>query len=281
MKIDAVKVHELGFVELVDTMGDDAAIVQAARVSFNRDEEDRTIQEDRSLIRYLMRNRHTTPFEMVELKFHLKMTIREARQWVRHRTASMNEISGRYVALPEEFYVPAPERVQGQSKSNRQGSSAEQLADASEWAKDFREEAVGAFVAYRQRVDAGMALELARSNLPLSTYTRFYWKIDLHNLLHFLGLRMDGHAQSEIRDYANVMASMVMQLCPIAWEAFEDFRLGAKTLSRHEWANLQEVIRTSDAQLQAPHNSFPTKREREEFIEKMRLLGVVVPADFK
>jgi len=221
-----------GFVRVVDYMGDDAAVVQAARVSYGAGT--RKLREDRGLIRYLMRHRHTTPFEMCELKLHVKLPIFVARQWIRHRTASVNEISGRYSVLDSEFYTPAAADLAVQSASNRQGRGDELTPEqATAVLAILQGEAAGAHASYAglmERFD--LARELARINLTLSTYTQWYWKVDLHNLLHFLALRMHPHAQREFRVYAQVMASIVAEWVPASWEAFEDYRLGAYTLSR-------------------------------------------------
>lgn len=256
-----------GFVRLVDVMGDDQAVVQAARVSIAGDKV-RAISEDRGLIRYLMRHRHTTPFEMVEFKFHCKMPIFVARQWIRHRTANVNEMSARYGELPEEFYVPEEQHIQYQAGQNKQGRADGVMEGAQSFRFSFDGEAVEAFRAYHERLHAGMARELARINLPLSAYTTWYWKIDLHNLFHFLSLRLDAHAQYEIRVFAEAMAEFVKVRCPLAWEAFEDFRLNAVTFSRVELEGLKRVMR-SEADIDA---NWPTKREREEFQSKIEAL---------
>ena len=270
------RIHVLdhGFVELVDVMGDDSAIVQAARTSFGNDSDVKTYQEDRSLIRYLLRHYHTTPFEMVEFKFHAKMPILTARQWIRHRTANVNEVSGRYSELPEEYYVPKDSRIQEQSTSNKQGSG-EQMGQSQKWADEFNDEAHDAFVAYKSRIDAGMAKELARTNLPLSTYSRWYWKCDLHNIFNFLRLRMDSHAQEEIRVYANAMAEFVRWRCPIAWEAFEDYRLNAVSFSASEQKILAALLdregsAMTDLMANCESRAIPNKREIEEFRVKIQ-----------
>lgn len=219
-----------GFVRVVDYMGDDAAIVQAARVSYGPGT--RAVSEDRQLIRYLMRHRHTSPFEMCELKLHVKLPIFVARQWIRHRMAGVNEVSARYSVLKDEFYLPDPPSVAKQSTDNKQGRGEELPGDAARWVIEVLEEsATSAFDDYRKLLDAGVARELARAALPLSTYTEWYWKIDLHNLLHFLALRMDSHAQLEIRAYADIIAGIVEAWVPATWGAFKDYRLTAHTLS--------------------------------------------------
>ena len=240
------QINEHGFVRVVDTMGDDAAIVQAARVSYG--DGTKTVNEDRGLIRYLMRHRHTTPFEMCEIKFHLKMPIFVARQWFRHRTASINEYSGRYSEMKDEFYLPPLKRIAGQSDTNKQGSG-DALAEghALEIQESMQEEQEIVRKNYEHYLDEGVARELARVNLPLSQYTECYWKIDLHNLFHFLSLRMDSHAQSEIRDFAIAMADAVKIWCPMAWEAFEDYILGSQRLGRIDQDMLKWLVGYLDA----------------------------------
>lgn len=221
-----------GGVALLDYMGSDKAIEQAARVSFVGDEgEERTQEQTRGLIRYLIRHKHTTPLEMVELKFWVKCPIFVARQWIRHRTANVNEISGRYTELPDEFYVPATSRMNAQSVSNKQGSTKTVLPQAEELRDQIFAGQVSARQNYEHFLKVDLAKELARINLPVSQYTEFIWKIDLHNLMHFLALRMDSHAQWEIREYGNVMAKMAQAVAPVAYEAFEDYRLNAVTFS--------------------------------------------------
>lgn len=242
-----------GFVRVVDYMGDDAAIVQAARVSYGRGTRQRN--EDRGLIRYLMRHWHSTPFEMCEIKLHVKLPIFVARQWIRHRTANVNEYSARYSVLDREFYVPDREQLAAQSATNRQGRSGG-LADdeADEVLRLLRSDAERAYESYRWMLNdadlgpvdedrSGISRELARIGLSLSTYTQWYWKVDLHNLLGFLRLRADPHAQYEIRAYAEVMLTLVDQWVPLAAEAFRDYRLGAVSLSREEVELVRRVIR--------------------------------------
>jgi thymidylate synthase (FAD) len=231
-----------GFVRVVDYMGDDGAIVQAARVSYGKGT--RTVREDRGLIRYLMRHRHTTPFEMCEIKLHVKLPIFVARQWIRHRTANVNEYSARYSVLDREFYLPAPEHVAGQSSANRQGrGEAVDPAFAGQVIDLLRGDAERAYADYQWMLNEddagepldpgrpGLARELARINLTLNAYTQWYWKIDLHNFMHFLALRADPHAQYEIRAYADIMLDLVRRWVPLAYEAFEDYRLGGAELS--------------------------------------------------
>ena len=239
----AFPVLDHGFVRVVDYMGDDAAIVQAARVSYGRGT--RRVSEDRGLIRYLMRHRHTTPFEMCELKLHVKLPIFVARQWIRHRTANVNEYSARYSILDREFYVPDEEQLAAQSTSNRQGRG--ELLPAEESARVLgllREDAEHAYDRYEELLNegpggeprdperSGLARELARMSLSLNFYTQWYWKVDLHNLLHFLSLRADAHAQHEIRVYADAILDHIVKPCvPAAYEAFCDYRLGGAQLS--------------------------------------------------
>ncbi len=235
---EAVPVLDHGFVRVVDYMGDDAAIVQAARVSYGAGT--RKARDDRGLIRYLMRHWHSTPFEMCEIKLHVKLPIFVARQWIRHRTANVNEYSARYSILDREFYVPAPEQLAAQASSNRQGrGEALEGAEAEAVLRLLREDAGRAFDHYEWMLNEGgedperrgVARELARMNLPASVYTQWYWKTDLHNLLHFLRLRADPHAQHEIRVYADAIGALARAWVPVAYEAFEDYRLGAVTFS--------------------------------------------------
>ena len=230
------KVLDHGFVRLIDYMGGDDAIVQAARVSYG--EGTKKVSEDRGLIRYLLRHKHTTPFEMVEFKFHVKLPIFVARQWIRHRSANVNEYSGRYSVMKAEFYRPLEEDIRYQSTVNKQGRSAKEVP--AELRKQFLDHLdnsqIELYKEYDQFVEEGLARELARVNLPLSMYTEWYWKIDLHNLFHFLRLRMDSHAQMEIRVYAEVMAEMVKAVCPVAYEAFTDYSLTSTSFSGPELA---------------------------------------------
>ena len=223
-----------GFVRVIDYMGGDAAIVQAARVSYGRGT--RAVSDDAGLIRYLMRHWHSTPFEMCEVKFHVKLPIFVARQWIRHRTANVNEISARYSILDREFYIPAPEHLAAQARVNRQGRGDVLEGDEAQRVLDWlRDDATRAYDHYEamlsQDGQQGLARELARMNLPANVYTQWYWKTDLHNLLGFLRLRADAHAQYEIRAYAEVMAQIVRDWVPAAWAAFEDYRMGGVQLS--------------------------------------------------
>jgi thymidylate synthase (FAD) len=243
---EAVPVLDHGFVRVVDYMGDDAAIVQAARVSYGRGT--RTVSNDEGLIRYLMRHAHTTPFEMCEVKLHVKLPVFVARQWIRHRTASVNEYSARYSVLDREFYIPAPEHLAAQSASNNQGRGAplsdEEAQRVLRW---LREDAMQAYDHYEAMIGTdgqqGLARELARMNLPANVYTQWYWKVNLHNLLHFLRLRIDPHAQWEIRAYAEAIAAIARDWVPLAWRAFEDYRLNAVTLSAQGVEALRRRLR--------------------------------------
>ncbi len=259
-----------GFVRLVDYMGNDAAIVQAARVSYGAGT--KQVRQDRALIRYLMRHWHTSPFEMVEFKFHVKLPIFVARQWIRHRTANVNEYSGRYSILREEFYVPEPEQVRFQSPTNKQGR-ADQSLPAEEVAAildEIVEQQKALYQSYQRLLEKGVARELARINLPVSLYTEWYWKIDLHNLFHFLQLRMDVHAQYEIRVYANAIAEIIKPIVPMAWEAFEDYRLNARSFSANELRLLSQWLPDPDQLPESTTAAFNlSKRELQELKEKI------------
>jgi len=267
-----------GFVRVIDYMGDDAAVVQAARVSYGKGT--KKVSEDRALIHYLMRHRHTTPFEMCEIKYHVKLPIFVARQWIRHRTANVNEYSARYSILDNEFYLPASDQIAVQSKSNRQGrGSALAPAEAQRVLDLLREDALRAHRDYvtllnedetgkpRDPARQGLARELARMNLTLNFYTQWYWKTDLHNLCNFLSLRADAHAQYEIRVYAEAMIETLERWVPITAAAFRQYRLGGYHLS----ANALEVVKrmlAGGAATQA--ESGMSKRE---WAELMQALG--------
>jgi thymidylate synthase (FAD) len=264
-----IKVHDHGMVALVDVMPRlapegktaDFAIVQAARVSYG--EGTKKINEDRGLIRYLARHRHTTPFEMVEFKFHQVMPIFVARQWIRHRTANVNEYSARYSVVRDRFYKPDPANVRQQSAGNRQGGEAPiDRVTAEEFCK-WLEEMEQQYEQYEHFIEKGVSRELARIALPVNVYTEWYWKIDLHNLFHFLSLRMDAHAQKEIRDYATAMFALIQPIVPVAAEAFLDYQLNAMQLSGLE----VEALRTG-----RPLAS-ENKREVEEWESKRARLG--------
>lgn len=263
------KCLDKGFVRLIDYMGDDASIVQAARVSYGKGT--KSVREDRGLLRYLMRHKHTSPFEMVEYKFHIKLPIFVARQWIRHRTANVNEYSGRYSEMPDHFYLPDIDQVRVQSQMNRQGRAEipmpVQMAD--EIIENFAQKQQMLHDDYQDLLSKDVARELARINLPLSTYTEWYWKIDLHNLFHFLRLRLDKHAQYEIRVYAEIISDIVKQTVPLAWESFNDYILGSISFSRIELKALKNLL----------HENFPDKsaieeiglnsREADEFLDKI------------
>jgi len=234
-------------------MGTDSAIVQAARVSYGRGT--KKVNEDAGLINYLMRHRHTTPFEMCEIKFHIKLPIFIARQWIRHRTANVNEYSGRYSIMDKEFYIPAPEQLAAQSKLNHQGrGDTIEGAEAQRVLELLRDDATRAYGHYEEMLNedmtgnvldvnkSGLARELARMNLTLNYYTQWYWKVDLHNLLHFLSLRADGHAQYEIRVYAEAMLEVLKAWVPITYQAFMDYRMGGASLSAKGLAVIKQMI---------------------------------------
>ena len=266
-----VPIHEHGFIALVDAMPRlvpegqtaDSAIVQSARVSYGQGT--KIVSEDRGLVRYLMRHRHSTPFEMVEFKFHIAMPIFIARQWIRHRTANVNEYSARYSIMPDRFYRPDIENVRKQSKSNRQGGEGPIEAGTAEEFLKLLESAEANYAKYLDLTERGVARELARAVLPVSVYTEWYWKCDLHNIFHFLSLRMDPHAQIEIQDYAKAMYELIKPIVPVACEAFEDYRLNAMHLTGLEI----DAIRTGKPL--ATEN----KRETAEWEAKKARLGLV------
>ena len=223
-----------GFVRVIDYMGDDAAICQAARVSYGKGT--KSVQNDAGLIRYLMRHWHSTPFEMCEIKLHVKLPVFVARQWIRHRTANVNEYSARYSILDREFYIPEPDHINAQSTVNNQGRGGLlQGAEAARVLEILKADSTRAYDHYEEMISQdgqdGLARELARMNLPANIYTQWYWKVDLHNLFHFLRLRADAHAQYEIRVYAEEICKLVADWVPAAYGAFEDYRLGGATLS--------------------------------------------------
>lgn len=262
-----IQVGQLGFVRLVDTMGDDDAIVQAARVSYGRGT--KTVSDDRTLIRYLMRHRHTTPFEMAVAKFHVKVPMDTWRQWIRHRTASVNEYSTRFSEAIDHALTTPEDAWRQQSRANKQGSGEFLPADVG--AQLTSDELVLHALArktYRDRLEAGVAREQARKDLPLSTYTEAYWKMDLHNLLHFLQLRLHPHAQLEIREYADAVGRLVREWCPITWEAFVDYRLGAATFSRQELEILRAMLAGQDGEVERL-TTYLSKRERRELDAKL------------
>jgi len=249
----ALPVLDRGFIRVVDYMGDDGAVVQAARVSYGRGT--RKVSEDRGLIHYLMRHRHSTPFEMCEIKFHVKLPIFVARQWIRHRTANVNEYSARYSILDREFYLPAPADLAAQSAANRQGrGEILEGAEAAHVLDLLREDSLRQYAHYTEMLNEGedgqaadpqrrgLARELARMSLTLNFYTQWYWKIDLYNLMHFLSLRADPHAQYEIRAYAEVMLDVLRRWLPLCHEAFLQHRLHAVTLSAAALAAVKEML---------------------------------------
>ncbi len=281
------RVLDDGFVRVVDYMGSDSAIVQAARVSYGAGT--KKVNEDRGLIRYLLRHRHTTPFEMCELKLHVRVPMDTWRQWIRHRTANVNEYSTRYSLAIDSMQETESSDWRLQSGSNRQGSSGYFDSTEGEYFSNQEKELQSQIISvYKERIEKGMAREQARKDLPLSTYTEAYWKVDLHNLLHFLALRMDSHAQLEIREYARTIGeSIVSKWCPIAWEAFLDYNFHSQHLSRIEQEMIR-VIQTNDKQailqkgielglLGSGDDILKKSRERDELEEKLKSLGIAIP----
>ena len=254
-----------GLVRVIDYMGDDGAIVQAARVSYGRGT--KAVSNDEGLIRYLMRHWHSTPFEMCEVKFHVKLPVFVARQWIRHRTANVNEYSARYSILDREFYIPAPEQLAAQSTVNNQGRGAVLSGEEAQRVLDIlREDAMRSYDHYEgmlsQEGQQGLARELARMNLPANIYTQWYWKTDLHNLFHFLRLRADAHAQYEIRVYAEAMCRIAADWVPLAYRAFEDYRLGGVSLSGR---GVEVLRRRLAGEVVTAENSGMSKGEWREF----------------
>ncbi len=261
----AIPVLDHGFVRVVDYMGDDAAICQAARVSYGKGT--KSVQNDEGLIRYLMRHWHSTPFEMCEVKLHVKLPVFVARQWIRHRTANVNEYSARYSILDREFYIPARAALAAQSVVNNQGRG-EGLSDeeAARVLDILKGDAARCYDHYQEMISdegqVGLARELARMNLPANVYTQWYWKVDLHNLLHFLRLRADAHAQYEIRVYADAICQVVADWVPFAWKAFEDYRMGAVTFSAQMVGCLRRMLAGEEV---TAENSGMSAREWREF----------------
>lgn len=288
-----VPVLDDGFVCLVDVMGDDSSVVQAARVSYG--EGTRQVSDDRTLIRYLLRHRHTTPFEMAELKFLVRVPMDCWRQWIRHRTANVNEYSTRYSIAIDSAQGTAPEEWRTQATGNRQGSGEPLPPDVGQrLTESERSLHELARRTYQERLDLGVAREQARKDLPLSTYTEAYWKVDLHNLLHFLALRMDAHAQLEIREYATALGERIVQpLFPVVWEAFTDYRLQARSLSRLERETIARLMaRAAETGAPPPFDEaaflaaqdpawapLTRSRERDECRAKLVELGIVRPAE--
>lgn len=280
------RVLDDGFVRVIDYMGSDEAVVQAARVSYGKGT--KKVHEDRGLIRYLLRHRHTTPFEMCEIKLHVRVPMDTWRQWIRHRTANVNEYSTRYSLAIDSAQMTDESEWRLQSGGNRQGSAG---FFSSEEGKSFSAEEKSLYEhskkVYLKRIESGMAREQARKDLPLSTYTEAYWKTDLHNLLHFLALRMDEHAQLEIRKYAILIGEeIVKRWCPAVWEAFMDYSFRSDSLSRIERELIRLISSGSNDELMKkaaefgflnPDFTLKKSREREEFEEKMKDLGIRVP----
>ncbi|MGZ8351286.1 MAG: FAD-dependent thymidylate synthase [Allosphingosinicella sp.] len=282
---EPIPVLDHGFIRVIDYMGGDEAVVQAARVSYGRGT--RRVQDDAGLINYLMRHRHTTPFEMCEIKYHVKLPIFVARQWIRHRTASVNEYSARYSVLDREFYIPAREHLAAQSSASRQGRGGVLPADEADRVLALlREDAERCHRHYEDMLNEdeaghrrderrmGLARELARMNLTLGTYTQWYWKIDLHNLLHFLALRADAHAQYEIRAYAEAMLETVGRWVPMTCEAFRNHRLGGVHLSARALGVVKSLIA---GQRVSPEASGLSKREWRELMSVLELDAAVEP----
>ena len=266
----AHEVLDHGFVRVVDYMGDDAAIVQAARVSYGAGT--KHARDDAGLIRYLMRHWHSTPFEMCEAKFHVKLPLFVARQWIRHRTANVNEYSARYSILDREFYIPEPGALAAQSATNAQGRGAVlEGAEAERALEILKSDAARAYDHYEELLgqdgQQGLARELARMNLPANVYTQWYWKRDLHNLFHFLRLRADAHAQYEIRVYAEAICRIVADWVPAAYAAFEDYRLGGATLSARGIECIRRMLKGEEV---TQETSGMSKGEWREFLEGLR-----------
>ncbi|WP_371036862.1 FAD-dependent thymidylate synthase [Rhodosalinus sp. FB01] len=263
----AQPVLDHGFVRVIDYMGDDAAVVQAARVSYGAGT--KHVSNDEGLIRYLMRHWHSTPFEMCELKLHVKLPVFVARQWIRHRTANVNEYSARYSILDREFYIPAPEMLAAQSTVNNQGRGATlEGQEAARVLEILKADAARCYDHYEEMISdegqQGLARELARMNLPANVYTQWYWKTDLHNLLHFLRLRADAHAQYEIRVYAETIGDLVADWVPLSWKAFQDYRVGGATLSATALDCIRRMLKGEEV---TQESSGMSKGEWREFRE--------------
>ena len=242
----AIRCLDHGFVRLIDHMGNDSRIVQTARVSYG--EGTKTVREDKGLIAYLIENAHTSPLEQVVFTFHIKMPIFVARQHIRHRTARLNEISGRYSEMKEECYLPSTARIRKQSTSNKQGSSIDVVDDATFIQAEMDQTQKSVFAEYQDMLDKDVAKELARINLPLATYTEMYWQMDLHNLMHYLRLRIDSHAQEEIRVYAQAMLELIRPIVPMAVEAYEEHVLEAVKFSKTEMDILKAMLEVFENQ---------------------------------
>jgi len=268
MEAHLYKAHEVldhGFVRVIDYMGDDAAICQAARVSYGKGT--KSVSNDEGLIRYLMRHWHSTPFEMCEVKLHVKLPVFVARQWIRHRTANVNEYSARYSILDREFYIPEPQHIAAQSTVNNQGRGEALTGDEAARVLEYlKADAARCYDHYEamisQEGQAGLARELARMNLPANIYTQWYWKVDLHNLFHFLRLRADQHAQYEIRVYAQKICEIVADWVPFAYAAFEDYRVGGETLSARALDCVRRMLKGEEV---TQENSGMSKGEWREF----------------
>ena len=260
--IEEKKVHKHGFVKLLEVMGDDDEVVNAARISYGKGT--KKFSETRNLIRYLMRHKHTSPFEMCEVKFHLKLPIFIMRQLVRHRTANINEYSGRYSEMSDEFYIPENDYIQKQSKTNNQGRG-EESEEKGLVKFEMNRSADGAYHAYQHMLNYDIARELARTVLPVSNYTECIWKIDLHNFFHMVHLRSDSHAQIEIQDYSNAMYSLVQPQFPICCEAFEDYVVNSRSFSAEEMKIIKDQL--DGSWVMDKYNL--SKREREEFLWKL------------
>ena len=264
---EALAVLDHGFIRVVDYMGNDSSIVQAARVSYGKGT--KKVNTDAGLIKYLMRHWHSTPFEMCEIKYHVKLPIFIARQWIRHRTANVNEYSARYSILDREFYIPEPKHLASQSKINNQGRG-EVLSgnEAEKVLQILKDDSSRNYDNYENMLNQenkkGLARELARMNLPMNIYTQWYWKIDLHNLFHFLRLRADSHAQYEIRVYSDIMCKIVKDWVPMAYRAFDDYRVGGAFLSEKAILNMKRVIKGEEVNFET---SNMTKGEWSELLK--------------
>ena len=269
-KNKTISVLNKGFVRVVDVMGDDSSVVQAARVSYGAGT--KTVREDKGLIRYLMKNKHTSPFEMCEIKFHMKMPIFVARQWVRHRTANINEYSGRYSIMKDEYYEPILENIQPQAKDNKQGRSGNLSDETKSWfLNKGNSELKQDTIFYKTALDKNIAKELARIHLPLSTYTEWYWKCDLHNLLHLLELRTDKHAQLEIRAYADAIETLVREWVPVTYEAWVEFIKNSETFTEKELLVLSNSLlnRHSNIKFQQTDINFLGEKAMTELYKKL------------
>ncbi|MGG7644422.1 FAD-dependent thymidylate synthase [Rhodovulum sp. YNF3179] len=266
----AHEVLDHGFVRVIDYMGDDSAIVQAARVSYGAGT--KHVSNDEGLIRYLMRHWHSTPFEMCEIKLHVKLPVFVARQWIRHRTANVNEYSARYSILDREFYIPAPEALAAQSTVNNQGRGAVlEGQEAARVLEILKGDATRSYDHYEEMLSQegqqGLARELARMNLPANVYTQWYWKTDLHNLFHFLRLRADAHAQYEIRVYAEEICRLVADWVPLAYRAFEDYRMGGATLSSKAIDCVRRMLKGEEVTQETSGMSKGEWREFQQLLE--------------